>query len=172
MDNLSEAEKENIYNRAIETEGRSLKNESEAVRNDWDFWWSLLERDKRIYIEFAPKEFKDNEEFVIKALRDEADNIQYASYRLRNDKDVCLAVLYENNNLLTGFEGEEIRNDYDFMIKLVKEYNWENIKYASDRLRNDKDFVRAALRQSGKAKAYIGDTLLKDESFMQEIEKY
>ena len=171
-DNLSESEASALYEKAIETEGRSLKNETEAIRGDWDFWWSLLERDKRIYIEFAPKEFKDNEEFVIKALRDEADNIQYASYRLRNDKDVCLAVLYENHNLLTGFEGEEIRNDYDFMIKLIKEYNWENIKYASDSLRNNKDFVLAALRQSSKAKSYIGSRLLSDESFMQEIEKY
>ena len=172
MDEMSEEEKSRIYEKAIETEGRSLRNESEEVRNNWDFWWSLLERDKRIYIEFAPKEFKDNEEFVIKALRDEADNIQYASYRLRNDKDVCLAVLYENHNLLTGFEGEEIRNDYDFMAKLIREYNWENIKFASDRLRNDKDFVRIALRQSGKAKDYIGSKLLEDKAFMEEIEKY
>ena len=172
MDNLSEAEKESIYRRAIETEGKSLRNESEAVRNDWNFWWSLLERDKRIYIEFAPKEFKDNEEFVIKALRDEADNIQYASYRLRNDKDVCLAVLYENHNLLTGFEGEEIRRDYDFMMKLIKEYNWENVKFADDKLRNDKEFMRSALRVNGRAKAYIGDDLLEDESFMKEVDRY
>ena len=48
MDNLSEQEKSMIYEKAIETEGRSLRNEPEYVRNDWDFWWSLLERDKRI----------------------------------------------------------------------------------------------------------------------------
>ena len=166
MDGMSEEEKRSIYERAIETEGRSLRNETEAVRNDWDFWWSLLERDKRIYIEFAPREFRDNEEFVIKALRDEADNLQYASERLRNDKDVCMAVLYENNNLLTGFEGREILNDYDFMAKVIREYNWENVKFASEKLRNDKDFMLNALR------AYIGSELAKDESFMQDAEKY
>ena len=172
MDNLSEQEKSMIYEKAIETEGRSLRNEPEYVRNDWDFWWSLLERDKRIYIEFAPKEFRDNEEFVIKALRDEADNIMYASDRLKKDKDVCLAVLHENHNLLTGYEDESIRNDYDFMIKLIKEYNWENVKFATEKLRNDKDFMRATLRQSGKARDYIGNRLREDEEFMKEVEKY
>ena len=115
-DNFSESEERELYERAIETEGRCMQYESEEVRDDYDFWWSLLERDKRIYIEFASKELRDDEEFVIKALRDEADNIKYASLRLRNDKDVCLAVLYENHNLLTGFEGDQIRNDYDFMV--------------------------------------------------------
>ena len=171
-DNFTEEEERKLYDKAIESEGRSLRYENEDVRGDRDFWWSLLERDKRIYIEAATKELRDDEEFVIKALRDEADNIQYASLRLRNDKDVCMAVLYENNNLLTGFEGEQILDDYDFMIKLVKEYNWENVKFASEDLRNDEDFMRAALRQSSRAKAYIGSELLKDESFMSEVEKY
>jgi len=172
MDNLSDEEKKYIYDKAIETEGRSIRNEPEYVRNDWDFWWSLLERDKKIYIEFAPIEFRDNEEFVIKALRDEADNIMYASPRLRKDKDVCFAVLYENHNMLTGYEDESIRGDYDFMMKVIKEYNWENVKFATEKLRNDKDFMRSCLRQSSKAKAYIGSKLLEDEAFMQEVEKY
>ena len=107
----------------------------------------------------------------VKALRDEADNIKYASYRLRNDKDVCLAVLYENHNLLTGYEGETILNDYDFMIKIIREYNWENVKFASKDLRNNKDFMRSAIRVSSKAKSYLGDKLLEDESFMEDIER-
>ena len=171
-DNFTEEEERALYEKAIETEGRCLQYENEDVRADRDFWWSLLERDKRIYIEFADKDLRDDEEFVIKALRDEADNIKFASLRLRNDKDVCMAVLYENHNLLTGYEGEQILNDYDFMIKLVKEYNWENVKFASEDLRNKEDFMKAALRQSSRAKEYIGPELLKDESFMSEVDNY
>ena len=170
MDQLTDEEKV-AYDRAVETEGRSMRNEPEAIRRSWNLWWALLERDKRIWIEDAPTDFRDNEEFVIKALRDEADNIKYASYRLRNDKDVCLAVLYENHNLLTGYEGETILNDYDFMIKIIREYNWENVKFASKDLRNNKDFMRSAIRVSSKAKSYLGDKLLEDESFMEDIER-
>jgi len=171
MDQLTDEEKV-AYERAVDTEGRSMGREPEVIRNSWNLWWALLERDKRIWIEDAPLDFRDNEEFVIKALRDEADNIKYASYELRNDRDVCLAVLHENNNLLTGYEGETILNDYDFMIKLIREYSWENVKFASTKLRNNKDFMRTAIRENSKAKDYIGDELLEDEAFMEEIERY
>ena len=77
----------------------------------------------------------------------------------------------ENHNLLTGYEGETILNDYDFMIKIIREYNWENVKFASKDLRNNKDFMRSAIRVSSKAKSYLGDKLLEDESFMEDIER-
>ena len=108
----------------------------------------------------------------IKALEDEADNIKFASERLKNDSEVVLAVMHENDNCLTGFEGERIRNDYDFIMKLIKEYSWKNIKYASKDLRNNKDICREAAKRGKDAKEYFGEQVLSDSEFMEEIEKY
>ena len=173
---MSDEERENIIERAISTEGRSLENESLEVRNDRDLIMEILrrtfDRGKKVYLTYIGNDLKDDEELFILAIKIEADNMQFASRNLKNDKDTCIATMKENYNMLTGFEGDEIRNDYDFMAKLVREYNWENVKYASEKLRNDEDFMRNALRQSSKAKDYIGDRLRQNESFMNDVEKY
>lgn len=164
-------ERQNAYERAILSEGLSLKDEP-TLRKDRDFVMSLLDRDKKIYIEHFCEEFRDDKEIVIKALEDEADNIKYASERLKNDPDVVLAEMHENDNCLTGYEGERIIDDYDFIMKLIKDYNWRNIKFASKRLRNNKDICREAYKRGSGAKDYFGNEVLLDSEFMQEIEKY
>ena len=167
-DKLTDEEKV-AYEKAIGSEGNSMGREPEAIRKSVNLWWALLERDKRISIEFAPRELRENKEFVIKALRDEADNIRYASPELKKDRDVCRAVLYENHNVLTGYEDPSILNDYDFMMDCIRNYSWENVKLASENLRNKKDFMRSAIIVNSKAKEYIGSTLAKDEAFLEDI---
>ena len=173
---MSDEEREDIIERAIQTEGRSLEYESREVRNDEDLIMEILrrtyDRGKKVYLKFIGEELKDKEDLFILAIKIEADNMQYASRNLKNDKDTCIATMKENNNRLTGFEGEEIRNDYDFMAKLIRDYSWENVKFASEKLRNDPDFMRNALRQSSRAKDYIGDRLRENESFMKDVDMY
>lgn len=166
-----DVERQNAYERAILSEGLSLKDEP-ILCKDRDFCMSLLERDTKIYIKYFGSDLLDDAEIVIKALEDEADNIQYASESLKNKPNVVLAVMHENDNCLTGYEGERIRNDYDFMMKLIKEYSWKNIKYASKDLRNNADICREAYKRGRGAKEFFGERILSNEEFMKEIEKY
>ena len=39
MDQLTDEEKV-AYERAVETEGKSMRNETEAIRRSWNLWWS------------------------------------------------------------------------------------------------------------------------------------
>ena len=104
---------------------------------------------------------KDNKEVMLKQVAKNPFNLQCASDRLRNDKDLVLSAMEQTNDQrLLQFAGNQIRDDKDFILAAVKKNGW-NLQHASERLKNDLDVVYQALLQKEHTHIHIGDELKK-----------
>jgi len=176
VENISDSklssEKKNILERAIESEGLSLENETYELRNDKDFIIELLKSEKKISIKDISEELKDDKEVILLSIKCDPNNFLYASYELRNTEEVVLTELKYNHGKLSGKEGDSILNNYDFMVNVIREYDWENIKFSSSDLRNNKDFCREAAKKNYESINYFGDSVRLDTEFMNDIKVY
>lgn len=68
--------------------------------------------------------------------------LQFASEKLRNDKDVVLEAVKQDGRALR-FASENLRNDKDVVLEAIKQDEWA-LQFASEELRNDKDVQIAA----------------------------
>ena len=87
-------------------------------------WQAVKEKDLSQFTYIDPKYF-DNKEFMLEAIKNETSqsvSIQYASKRLRDDKDIVLAS--------------------------VRKKGYYAIQYASKRLRDDKEVILTAVNSS------------------------
>jgi len=83
-------------------------------------------------------EFNDDDKVVEAAVKNEGAQLQHASDRLRNKKDIVLLAMRQDPHALEH-AGEEIRNHRDFMFKLIKK-NKELVQYLGEDLRVSEDY--------------------------------
>lgn len=102
---------------------------------------------------------RDNKEVMLKQVAKNPFNLQCASDRLKNDKDIVLSAMEKTNDQrLLQFAGNQIKDDKDFILLAVSKNGW-NLQHASDRLKNDLDVVYQALIQKEHSHIHIGDEL-------------
>ena len=78
---------------AIKFLNKKLKNDSEIIQNALD---KGLHNDATV-LEFLPSKFQDSKDIVLKILELNGFDLEYASNRLKNDKD-CIKVACKNNS--------------------------------------------------------------------------
>jgi hypothetical protein len=87
-------------------------------------------------------------------------SLEYASDRLKNDKEVVMKAILNNPSFIE-YASEELQNDMEIMLIAVKD-NAENLCYASPSLQNNKKLVLTAFEDSDRASFYVGSELRKE----------
>uniref|UniRef100_UPI002148EE26 DUF4116 domain-containing protein n=1 Tax=Endozoicomonas sp. SESOKO4 TaxID=2828745 RepID=UPI002148EE26 len=109
--------------------------------------------------------FGDHKEKVMNALR--KHGLEYASQRVRNDKDFVLHAISEHP-LELQYLSEKLRDNRDIVVAAVEKYPWA-LRYASERLRTDKDIIRMAIADSIDTLSFASEKVLSDREYMLDL---
>ena len=70
------------------------------------------------------------------------NGFQFASERIRGDRDIVLKLLNEDENAWVEYIADPIKVDKELMLKIVEKIPWA-LEYADASLQNDKDLIAA-----------------------------
>jgi hypothetical protein len=111
---------------------------------------------------------KDDKQFFLD--NDIGFIFEYASDRIKNDREAVLAAIKYNRNVLR-YASDEMKNDREIVIAAVK--NWGlALQYASKNLRADKEIVLAAMKQNSLAFKYADEALKTDKDILLETQRH
>ena len=111
-------------------------------------WQAVKEKDLSQFTYIDPKYF-DNKEFMLEAIKNETSqsvSIQYASKRLRDDKDIVLSSVRKKGFYAIPYASKRLRDDKDVILTAIKSSARAFI-YASKRLKDDYDVVSEVLKR-------------------------
>lgn len=92
--------------------------------------------------------------------------LQHASFELRGNKEVMLAVVKDNGRGLE-YASKELKGDKEVVLAAVRNYAFALI-YASKEIRGDKEVVLEAVRKDGFALGLASEELKEDKDFVIE----
>ena len=108
----------------------------------------------RIFLREANPDIQDDKEIVMATVKSNPSALQFASDRLRSDKEVVLTAIRADADMtmpeggVLSYASDGLRNDKEIVLEAVKN-NGMAIQYMSEELVNDKNFVLKALKNSG-----------------------
>ena len=122
-------------------------------------------------LDFASFEMRDDKDVVLEAVSKNRYALFYASERLRDDKEVVLEAVRYNENAL-DYASERLKDDKDVVLGAVKDFG-NALFYASERLKDDKEVVLEAVQRHGYALKFVSKRLKDDkEVVLQAVKKY
>ena len=104
----------------------------------------------------------DDKQKALNAVRQDGCNLQYASDKLKNDKDVVFTSFQQLRYLLSTRKLEDYKDVKDMFLEGVKK-DGSALQYANNELKNDKVFVLDAFKQNGIALRYASNELKNDK---------
>jgi hypothetical protein len=107
----------------------------------------------------------DDEEVVLKAVASNAEELWYASRRLKNTKSFMLQAVSVNGLCICY----ALKSDKDVALAAVRQ-SAAAFYHLCDTLKTDKDFALAAVRQNTAAFHYLCDTLRADKDIQKVID--
>ncbi|MBO9483727.1 DUF4116 domain-containing protein [Salinisphaera sp. G21_0] len=93
--------------------------------------------------------------------------LQYASRRVRNDKDLVLPTIAKHPNDLQ-YVSRGLKNDRDVVMAAVTQQG-EQLQYASPDFQDNVDVVRAAVAQHSYAMRYASERIRSDKSIIETL---
>ena len=111
-------------------------------------WQAVKEKDLSQFTYIDPKYF-DNKEFMLEAIKNETSqsvSIQYASKRLRDDKDIVLASVRKKGGYAIQYASKRLRDDKDVILTAINS-SVRAFIYASKRLKDDYGVVLEVLKR-------------------------
>lgn len=103
--------------------------------------------------------------FVKHIVSIDANNLQYASHRLKNNKEIVLNAL-DKDGLTLRFVSEKLKDNKNIVLYAIKNEQSNTscpqaFQYASERLKNDKSFVAQALAKDSNIIDYVSENMQK-----------
>jgi len=96
-------------------------------------------------LDYASKEMKNNEEFVLAAVKACGGDLKFASEEMRNKESVVLAAVQQDGCALED-ASEEMQNKESVVLAAVQQ-NGRALEYASEEMQNKESVVLAAVQQ-------------------------
>ncbi|NDE82308.1 MAG: DUF4116 domain-containing protein [Chlamydiia bacterium] len=113
------------------------------------------------FLHNAPPSLTNDKEFMLAAVMEKADALQYASERLRDDKAFMLAAVMKNADALE-YVSERFRGDKKIVRAAVTK-NPFTLQYASAELKGDQEIVRLAVTKNPFTLEYASERLQRDQ---------
>ena len=121
---------------------------------------------------------REDKEITLKVVKKIGTFLEYASERLKNDREVVMtAITSEAEGLISPWEilngkallfaSDELRSDREFMIEVLQK-NPNALEYATDELKNDKEVVLKAVKNNGVALEFASERLRDDKEIIIE----
>jgi hypothetical protein len=133
-----------------------LKYASDRLKDDAQFIKNINKNHSRFIGEHISERLKDDEDFT-KYLISVYSSIEFASKRLRHDRNIVLFAL-EHNEILLYSASAELQNDEEIVMKTVSICG-NALENASDRLKDDETIVLKAVKEYSFAFEYASDRL-------------
>ena len=156
---INSIENNSIYNEvnnAIEKDGLNPKDyykEHEEYNNpyeDRNFVLDEVRKDGRLLKN--AKNFQNDRELVLEAIRSKGSALKYASEDLKNDRDFVLEAI-KRKGVALRYASPVLKSDRDFVLNAIK-CKSVALKYANPSFKNDRNFVLEAVKNNGLALRY------------------
>ena len=108
-------------------------------------------------LEYASEKFRDNKEVVLAAVLTNGHSLRFASENLRDNKEVVLAAVLTHGSSLR-FASDELRDNKEVVLAAVLTHG-SSLRFASDELRDNKEVVLAAVSTDGSSLRHASDEL-------------
>lgn len=120
----------------------------------------------------ASKKLKDDKDVVLAAVHNAGYALRYASGRLKNDKEVILTAV-DNSNSAFVYTGHTLQNDKEFILEILKSSSFTGyfLRYVNAELRNNKEFMLDAIKIYPYNVYYASDELKNNKAFMLDVVK-
>ena len=106
----------------------------------------------------ASKKIKNNKNIVLAVMKKNGYLLEYTSDELKNDREVVITAISNSNGQALQYASEQLKNDREVIFTALK-YNSDLLKHASDELKNDREIIIAALQKN--ASEYGSECVLK-----------
>ena len=93
-------------------------------------------------LQYASERLRDDKDVVLAAVKEDGHTLQFVSDRLRDDKDVVMAAVKQEGYIL-DYASSRLKDDEEVVLAAIKEYAYV-LEIASDRLKNDYNFIKEA----------------------------
>ena len=121
-------------------------------------------------IEYVSDELKNDQSFILEAIRFNRCAIEFASESLKKDKDFIYEVVKANAYAIECIDYEMRR--YKKIIKVAVKQDIELLGYAHYKIHNDEKFMYKMILSNCKSVIFLGTDLCKNKSFLHSIIKY
>uniref|UniRef100_UPI00214751EB DUF4116 domain-containing protein n=2 Tax=unclassified Endozoicomonas TaxID=2644528 RepID=UPI00214751EB len=121
----------------------------------------------RAGMKYASQRIRNDKELVLAVISLDPSCLEGVSEELKNDKQVVLAAVTIDGDCLQE-AGPEPRDNEEVVIAAIKDYP-AALEYASDRIRNDKNIIKTLVAFNVSILSYVSKTLLKDRRCMLEL---
>ena len=140
-----------------------VKSLPDAIRNDKEVRTAYLKENPRVLGAFYPKQWCDDRDIALIVLPRWGFGIHLLSPRLRDDKELVMTALgqeeenkevYVCEQSLLRYVSSRLKDDKDVVLLAVRHFGL-GLTYASDRLKDDKDVALAAVAHPGEKDKYF-----------------
>lgn len=102
---------------------------------------------------------------LISNYQNDPHKFKIASKKIKNNKNIVLAVMKKNGYLLE-YTSDELKNDHEVVITAINNSNGQALQYASDKLKNDRDIIFTALKYRSDLLKHASDELKNDREII------
>lgn len=149
--------------KAVEENGELLKF-AKNFQNDQEVVLVAVKRSPSAVI-YASIDLKNSLEFAKEVVKTNGLAIYYINDEFKNDRDVMLYAVKENGNALYYVDKKSQNNEMIVQEAVIQ--NGLSLKFASKRLRKNFDIVMFAVRNNGAALAYVHRSLKKNKDLVE-----
>lgn len=125
-----------------------------------------LKRDAYSYL-YIKEELQNDRDIVMAAIASQGNLLDYLSANYKNDKEIVLIAVKENGFALK-YASDELRRDKEVVLTAINE-NGHAIEFGHESLRNDREIALIALRKNISALEYISKELIADKEFLYQL---
>ena len=141
-------------------------------RNVWDHRHFLeLEEviEDGLNLEYTAEDIRDDRAIVLVAVAQNGEALQFASPRLKGDREFALTLIRESTRRNSGFEfrwlSPPLRGDREVVLAAVTS-SGQNLQDVSVSMKDDEEVVRTATRQWGPAFQFASERLRGKKTFV------
>jgi hypothetical protein len=140
--------------------GRPLKLIPNKFKNNYNIILAAVKNGESL--EFLLDEFKDNFDIVLNAVKIKGIELQYASYRLKNNKYIVLtAIQHCYMGHAFKYASELLKNNKEVVFAAIKKWHYM-LTYASDFLKDDKEIGLFIVKNNRFGLSYLSEKLKND----------
>lgn len=123
------------------------ENASDEEKDDIDFMREAI-LNTYFNLQFASLRLRSNKDFIEWCIGRYRGGLEFAAPSLKSDRVYVLELIKTfNNDEILAHISDNLKNDPDFVRILIKKFNPLSFKYASNELKSNKEFILDALKR-------------------------
>ena len=162
---------------ALRNDGGALPFVSERLRDDAETVLNAIQKNPNDkLLKHATKRLKNNEDFVLRAVREKAELFEFASKDIQDNPDMVLAAIgmkYKGSHsirhcLPLKHASNRLKNNFYFMCETFKT-NSACLKYGSEDIRENEQIALAAINRAIFSLCFVGKKLKNNVEFWWKV---